>query len=80
MVLSGNILETYPEEMLDLQVDLTMVDVGNLSGIDIEDEVVVMGSQERESITADELALNLNTINYEIVTSITARVPRIYLK
>ena len=61
-------------------MDLTMVDVGKLSGIDIEDEVVVMGSQERESITADELALNLNTINYEIVTSITSREPRIYLK
>jgi alanine racemase len=61
-------------------MDLTMVDVGNLSEIAIEDEVVVMGSQAKESITADELAASLNTINYEIVTSITSRVPRIYLK
>ena len=61
-------------------MDLTMVDVGKLSEIAIEDEVVVVGSQAKESITADELAANLNTINYEIVTSITSRVPRIYLK
>ena len=61
-------------------MDLTMVDVGKLDGIEIENEVVVMGQQGDESITADELAVNLNTINYEIVTSITSRVPRIYLK
>ncbi len=62
-------------------MDLTMLDVGSLSGVAIEDEVVVFGGpQGREAVTADELASTLNTINYEIVTSITARVPRIYLE
>jgi alanine racemase len=61
-------------------MDLTMLDVGSLSGVEIEDEVVVFGQQDHEAITADELAATLNTINYEIVTSISARVPRIYLE
>ena len=60
-------------------MDLTMLDVGDLNGVEIEDEVVVFGSQGDEAITADEIAAQLNTINYEIVTSITGRVPRVYL-
>ncbi|MBT8367593.1 MAG: alanine racemase [Deltaproteobacteria bacterium] len=61
-------------------MDLTMLDVGSLSGAAIEDEVVVFGPQGHEAVTADELASTLNTINYEIVTSISARVPRIYIQ
>ena len=61
-------------------MDLTMLDVGKLSGVGIEDVVVVLGHQGNETITADELASSLNTINYEIVTSIASRVPRLYLK
>lgn len=60
-------------------MDLTMLDVGGLKDVKIEDEVVVFGQQGDGSVTADELAAILNTINYEIVTSISARVPRIYI-
>ena len=60
-------------------MDLTMLDVGELNGVEIGDEVVVFGRQGNEAITADEIAAQLNTINYEIVTSITGRVPRVYL-
>ena len=61
-------------------MDLTMLDVGALSNVELEDEVVIFGSQGGEFISADELASSLNTINYEIVTSITDRVPRVYQK
>jgi len=61
-------------------MDLTMLDVGALKDVMIEDEVVVFGQQGNAAVTADELATTLNTINYEIVTSITARVPRVYLE
>lgn len=44
----------------------------------VGDEVVVFGRQEEETLGADELAGLLSTINYEIVTAIAARVPRIY--
>lgn len=43
------------------------------------DEVVLIGRQGDEMITADELADMLGTINYEVLTSISARVPRIFI-
>ncbi len=42
------------------------------------DEVVLIGKQGKNRITAEELAELLNTINYEITCAITKRVPRIY--
>jgi len=59
-------------------MDLTMLDVGSVPGVGIEDEVVVFGRQGNHAITADEVAANLNTINYEIVSTITGRVARVY--
>jgi alanine racemase len=61
-------------------MDLTMLDVGDVSGVALEDEVVVFGEQGDEAVTADEIASHLDTINYEIVSTVTARVPRIYRK
>jgi alanine racemase len=61
-------------------MDLTMIDVGGVPGVQIEDEVVAFGKHGNEVITADEIAATLNTINYEIVSSVTARVERVYLK
>jgi alanine racemase len=59
-------------------MDLTMLDVGTVPGIQVEDEVVIFGKQGGETISADDLAQALNTINYEIVCDVTARVPRLY--
>jgi alanine racemase len=59
-------------------MDQTMLDVGQIPDVHLEDEVVIFGSQKDESITVDEIAATLNTINYEIVSSLTARIPRIY--
>ncbi len=60
-------------------MDLTMLDVGHITKIQQGDEVVVFGKQGEEHILADELAVTLNTINYEIVTALTHRVPRLYI-
>jgi alanine racemase len=46
----------------------------------LEDEVVVFGEQGDEAITADEIAASIGTINYEVVSTITGRVPRVYLE
>jgi alanine racemase len=59
-------------------MDLTMLDVGSIPGVELEDEVVIFGRQGRESISANDLARALGTINYEIVCDLTARVPRVY--
>lgn len=61
-------------------MDLTMLDVGDIANVQLGDEVVVFGQQGNEILTVDEMAATLDTINYEIVTSIAARVPRIYLR
>ena len=61
-------------------MDLTMLDVGAIPEVSVEDEVVVFGEQGFEAIPADEIAASIDTINYEIVSTITGRVPRVYLK
>jgi len=60
-------------------MDLTLIDVGHIPDAAVGNEVVILGRQKDEEITADEMATTLNTINYEIVSTITGRVPRIYL-
>jgi alanine racemase len=59
-------------------MDLTMLDVGHIPRVTLDDEVVVLGRQGNEVILASELADLTDTIPYEVLTSITARVPRVY--
>ncbi len=61
-------------------MDLTMLDVGEIPEVVMEEEVVVFGKQGNSSITVDEIASTINTINYEVVSTIMERVPRIYLR
>ncbi len=61
-----------------ITMDQTLVDVTALRGrVALGDEVVLLGRQGDEEITADALAATLGTIHYEIVTAISRRVPRI---
>ncbi len=59
-------------------MDQTIIDVGHIPDVRIGDEVVLIGSQKKKTIGADELANRINTINYEIVSALTNRVKRIY--
>jgi alanine racemase len=59
-------------------MDLSMLDVGAVPEVRVEDEVVIFGRQGGEIISADDLARELGTINYEIVCNVAARVPRVY--
>ena len=58
-------------------MDLCMVDVTGVPNVQVGDEVVLIGRQHAESITADELAKLEGTISYEVLCAIGARVPRI---
>ncbi|UCE63585.1 MAG: alanine racemase [Nitrospirota bacterium] len=61
-----------------ITMDMTLIDVTALRGIvELGDEVEIIGRQGAEEVTADELAGKLGTINYEIVTCISHRVPRV---
>jgi alanine racemase len=58
-------------------MDQLMVDLGDAPA-EPDDEVVLIGRQGHEEVTATEWAERLGTISYEIVTGIGARVPRSY--
>ncbi len=65
-----------------MSMDLTMLDVTGVPGVSLRDEVVVLGHQRgrlgQDTITAAELAARSATIPWEILTSISRRVPRFY--
>jgi alanine racemase len=61
-------------------MDMCMVDVTDVPDVAADDEVVLIGCQGEEEITADEVAALAGTISYEILCSISARVPRLYLR
>jgi len=60
-------------------MNMIIVDVSHISDVKLEDEVVLLGKQESEEITADELAQKIGTINYEVVTRINPLIPRIVI-
>jgi alanine racemase len=45
-----------------------------------DDEVVIIGKQNNSEISADEIAALTGTINYEVVSSLTDRVKRVYIR
>ena len=59
-------------------MDQTMIGIGDGEAY-IGDEAVLIGRQGKEIITADELAHQLDTITYEVLTNISARVPRVFI-
>jgi len=61
-------------------MDQMMVDITDIPDADIGDQAVLLGEQGKEKITADELADLCGTISYEILTSISDRVPRFYVE
>ena len=60
-------------------MDQIMVDVGSLS-VRPGDEVVLIGAQGKQRITAEELAGLSETISYEIVCGLGSRIPRVYIE
>ncbi len=63
-----------------IAMDMSMADVTDVPGVAAGDEAVIIGAQGDERITADELAELADTISWEILAGISARVPRLYLR
>jgi alanine racemase len=63
-------------------MDMTMIDVTGVAGAAVGDECCALGTQKgplgEDTITADELARDLGTIPWEILTNVSRRVPRFY--
>jgi alanine racemase len=65
-----------------VSMDMAMLDVTEAPGVSLRDEVVLLGAQEgplgRGAIGADEIAGHAGTIPWEVLTSVSRRVPRFY--
>jgi alanine racemase len=62
-----------------ISMDLSLIDVTDVAGANIGDEVILIGQEDHSSITALEIAQLLDTVPYEILCSIGKRVPRLYV-
>ncbi len=61
-----------------ITMDMSLIDVTGLQGrVNLGEEAVLIGRQDDEEITADEIAGKLQTISYEVVSGIARRVPRV---
>ena len=69
----------YARIIGNIAMDLTTIDVTGIPGIDIGDEVTIIGSQGERTITPWEHAAHASTIAYEILCAISKRVPRKYV-
>lgn len=61
-------------------MDQTMLDVTDIEDVKTGDEVIVFGAGKNGEPTADSVAKNTDTINYEVVCLVGKRVPRVYYK
>jgi len=62
-----------------VSMDGLTVDIGDIDGVTYDDVFVLIGEQGAARITADEVAAERRTINYEVTTALRERLPRIHL-
>ena len=61
-------------------MDQCMLQMDHIPDAEIGDEVVLIGRQGDDEITATEIADDWGTINYEVICGLASRMPRVYLK
>ncbi|MCC8014407.1 MAG: alanine racemase [Eubacterium sp.] len=61
-------------------MDQFMIDISRIDGVEMGDEVILLGEDKGLSIDADKLAELGGTISYEILCAVGKRVPRVYIK
>ena len=75
VIVKGN----YAPVIGRVSMDLTLIDVTDVPGVTVDDEVVLLGRQNGLSVSAEDLGSQCGTISYEITCGISDRVPRIYV-
>lgn len=61
-------------------MDQIMVDVTDIENVNVGSEVIIFGNQKGSFLSIDEHAELVGTINYELITLIGKRIPRVYYK
>src|SRR3989344_2490827 len=62
-----------------ISMDMMTIDVTDVPKVKAGDKVVLIGKQDKENLSAEEVAVKAETINYELVTSINPLLPRCYI-
>ncbi len=63
-----------------ISMDMCTVDVTDIPGCKVGDEVVLLGRQGKEYISANEIAAKAKTISYEVLCALGKRAPRVFLQ
>lgn len=61
-----------------VSMDQSSIDVTGIEGVSVGDEVIIIGKQGNEEISAQQVADQIGTINYEVTTSLAERITRVY--
>lgn len=60
-------------------MNMFVVDISGIKGVKTEDDVVIIGQSGKEVITAEDIAKETKTINYEVTTRISPLLPRVVI-
>jgi len=71
--------DDYARLVGQISMDLALLDVTDIPGVEVGDQVILIGSSEHCRITAQEIASEVDTVPYEVLCSIGKRVPRLYV-
>lgn len=61
-------------------MDMTLIDITHIPHAQVGDEVVIIGRQGEEEVSAEHIAFLCDTIVYEVLSGIGPRVPRVFIK
>src|SRR5215216_6019489 len=62
-----------------VSMDFTLIDVTNVSGVEIDDQVTLLGRNDELKIAAEDLARIVGTLSYEVTCGVSERVPRVHI-
>jgi len=65
-----------------VSMDLTLIDVTDVSGVEIDDQVTLLGWNRQNpelKVMAEDLARIAGTLSYEVTCGVSDRVPRVYV-
>lgn len=61
-------------------MDQCMIDLTNIPGVEVGDEVILLGGSSQDGVTMDEIAAKIDTNRNEVLSVIGRRVPRLYIE
>lgn len=74
VIVKGN----YAPVIGRVSMDLTLIDVTDIPGVAVDNEVILLGRHDGLAVSAEDLGSQSGTISYEITCGVSDRVPRIY--